>query len=95
MPLPFHDQLSNPVNSIIKKVAAEFSGVQVFDPIPILCREGKCSARVDGIIAYTDFLHLSVTMSVALTDALTPYLDWLTAETASSRAKEKSDEQRQ
>jgi peptidoglycan/LPS O-acetylase OafA/YrhL len=95
MPLLFHDRLSNPVNSIIKKVAAEFSGVRVFDPIPILCREEKCSARVDGIIAYTDFLHLSVTMSVALTDALTPYLDWLTAGTASIRVKERSDELRQ
>jgi peptidoglycan/LPS O-acetylase OafA/YrhL len=82
MPLLLHNQLSNPVNNIIKKVAAEFSGVQVFDPIPILCREEKCSARVDGIIAYTDQLHLSATMAVALTEALTPYLDWLTAESA-------------
>jgi peptidoglycan/LPS O-acetylase OafA/YrhL len=82
MPLLLHDQLSNPVNSIIKKVAAEFSGVRVFDPIPILCREEKCSARVDGIIAYTDQLHLSATMAVALTEPLTPYLDWLTAEPA-------------
>jgi hypothetical protein len=77
MPLLLHDQLSNPVNNIIKKVATEFSSVQVFDPIPILCREERCSARVDGIIAYTDSLHLSATMSVALTEALTPYLDWL------------------
>jgi peptidoglycan/LPS O-acetylase OafA/YrhL len=82
MPLLLHDQLSNPVNNIMKKVAAEFSGVRVFDPIPILCREEKCSARVDGIIAYTDQVHLSATMSVALAEALTPYLDWLTAETA-------------
>jgi peptidoglycan/LPS O-acetylase OafA/YrhL len=95
MPLLFHDQLSNPVNSIINKVAAEFSGVRVFDTIPILCREEKCSARVDGIIAYTDFLHFSATMSFALTDALTPYLDWLTAETAGIRAKESSGELRQ
>jgi peptidoglycan/LPS O-acetylase OafA/YrhL len=95
MPLLLHDQLSNPVNNIMKKVGAEFSGVQVFDPIPILCREEKCSARVDGIIAYTDFLHLSATMSVALTEALTPYLDWLTAETAGIRTKERSGEPRQ
>ena len=95
MPLLLHNQLSNPVNNIIKKVAAEFSGVRVFDPIPILCREEKCSARIDGIIAYTDHLHFSATMSVALTDALTPYLDWLTAETTSTRTKERSSELRQ
>jgi peptidoglycan/LPS O-acetylase OafA/YrhL len=87
MPLQLHRQLSNPVNGIIKKVAAEFYSVQVFDPIPILCREEKCSARVDGIIAYTDFLHFSTTMSVTLTEALTPYLDWLTAETAGARPR--------
>jgi hypothetical protein len=33
-------------------------------------------------------------MSVALTDALTPYLDWLTAETANTRTKERSSELR-
>jgi peptidoglycan/LPS O-acetylase OafA/YrhL len=92
MPLLLHNQLSNPVNSIIKKVAAEFSGVRVFDPIPFLCREERCSARVDGIIAYTDFVHLSATMSVALTEDLTPYLDWLTAETAETRKKDGSSE---
>jgi len=90
MPLLFHDQLSNSVNSIIKKVATESSNVRVFDPIPVLCREGKCPAKVDGIIAYTDFLHLSVTMSVAFTEALTPYLDWLIAETADVQTKERS-----
>ena len=90
MPLLFHDQLSNSVNSIIKKVATESSSVRVFDPIPVLCREGKCPAKVDGIIAYTDFLHLSVTMSVAFTEALTPYLDWLIAGTADVQTKEKS-----
>src|SRR6202000_1874141 len=77
MPLSFHDRLSKPANDVIKKVAAEFSGVRVLDPIPFLCQEEKCPARVDGIVAYTDFLHLSTSMSVALTQDLTPYFDWL------------------
>lgn len=95
MPLLLHDQLSHPVNDVIKKVAAEFSGAQVFDPIPILCREEKCSAKVDGIVAYTDFLHLSATMSVALTEALTPYLNWLTTKTAGIRPNARFGELRQ
>jgi hypothetical protein len=48
--------------------------------------------HLDGIIAYTDQVHLSATMSVALAEALTSYLDWLTAETAGTRTKDISSE---
>jgi hypothetical protein len=34
---------------------------------------------VNGIVAYTDSVHFSATMSRTMTNALTPYLDWLTA----------------
>jgi peptidoglycan/LPS O-acetylase OafA/YrhL len=80
MPLAVHNRLANPVNQILTRVAGEFSDVRIFDPIPVLCPEERCSARVKGIVAYTDFDHISMTMSGALTNVMAPYLDWLTAD---------------
>jgi hypothetical protein len=80
MPLATHNRLSNPIDQILKRLGDEVSGVRIFDPIPFLCPEGRCSARINGIVAYTDYEHLSMTMSGALTAAMAPYLDWLTAD---------------
>jgi peptidoglycan/LPS O-acetylase OafA/YrhL len=79
MALAVHRQLADPVNRILTRLAGEFPDVRVFDPAPFLCPEERCPARIDGIVAYTDYEHISATMARALTGALVPYLDWLTA----------------
>src|SRR5262249_21726615 len=65
MAVAVHDRLAGPVNQVIKKVAAEFSNVRIFDPIPFLCPEERCSARLRGVVAYTDYEHISATTSTA------------------------------
>ena len=66
MPLAVHRQLSNKVNQILTKVAGEFSNVRVFDPTPLFCPDERCPARINGIVAYTDELHISATMARTL-----------------------------
>lgn len=44
-------------------------GLIPLDPIPWLCQE-KCSAVIDGIVAYRDRSHLTVEMSVRLSSKL-------------------------
>jgi hypothetical protein len=75
-----HRLRSAPINRILENVASEFSNVKVIDPTKLLCRGTRCSPMVDGIVAYTDYLHLTTTMSHALAGYLEPYLDWLTAD---------------
>ena len=78
MPLAVHRQFSNRVNQILTRVAGEFSDVRVFDPTPLFCPDERCPARINGIVAYTDELHISATMARTLVSgALAPYLDWL------------------
>ena len=79
MSLAFHRQHAHGVNEVITRVAGEFPDVQVFDPTPILCPNDVCPARVNGIVAYTDYMHISKTMALAMVDSLAPYLRWLTA----------------
>lgn len=78
MSLAFHHQHAGGVNNVITRVASEFPLVRVFDPTPILCPNDTCPARVNGIIAYTDYMHISKTMSLAMVKSLAPYLRWLT-----------------
>ena len=79
MSLSFHRQHARGVNDVITRVAQEFPDVRLFDPTPILCPNEICPARVNGIIAYTDYMHISRTMSLAMVQALRPYLEWLAA----------------
>ncbi len=79
MSLSTHRQISEAVNRVLKKVAAEFAEVRVLDLTNFLCIENVCPGRINGIVAYTDYEHMSATMSRALTGQLTPYFDWLTA----------------
>jgi peptidoglycan/LPS O-acetylase OafA/YrhL len=78
MPLAVHRQLSNQVNQILTRVAGEFPNVRVFDPTALFCRDERCPARINGIVAYTDEFHISATMARTLSGTLAPYLDWLT-----------------
>ncbi len=40
--------------------AAKTSGVQLLDPIPVLCRQEECPAVSDGAVLYSDRHHLTV-----------------------------------
>ncbi|MBI4820041.1 MAG: acyltransferase [Deltaproteobacteria bacterium] len=57
-------------NVVVKKVAAEFEGVRLFDPFSKLCGPDHCSADQDGMIMYQDFGHLSVEGAAAMLSAL-------------------------
>jgi hypothetical protein len=67
MSLAVHRQLTDPVNQVLINVARDFPNVKIFDPIPLLCFDGQCPARVNGIVAYTDSVHFSATMSRTMT----------------------------
>jgi hypothetical protein len=43
----------------LNEVAARYPNVQLFDPAPHLCREGRCEARLDGKLIYSDGAHLN------------------------------------
>jgi hypothetical protein len=45
------------------EMAAHGQGVQIVDPWPVFCRDGWCSAWVDGGMVYRDDNHLSETGS--------------------------------
>lgn len=55
-----------------------YKSVNIFDPIPLLCST-KCSAIVDGLLAYRDQTHITVAMSEHLAGALGAKLDSLVA----------------
>ncbi len=43
----------------LNEVAARYPNIQLFDPAPHLCREGRCEARLDGKLIYSDGAHLN------------------------------------
>lgn len=43
----------------LKEVAARYPNIQLFDPALHLCREGRCEARLDGKLIYSDGAHLN------------------------------------
>src|SRR4051812_13720384 len=79
MALTTHRKLSEATNRVLTRVASEFKNVTTFNPTSLLCTETRCPARLSGIIAYTDYEHLSATMSRRLTPSFAPYLAWLTS----------------
>ena len=52
------------------QVASEYDLVEVFDPFPSLCDEGRCWTARDGTEWYTDENHLSVAGSLVLVERL-------------------------
>lgn len=41
------------------EVAARHANIRLFDPAPSLCRNGRCEARLDGKLIYSDGAHLN------------------------------------
>lgn len=78
MSLLTHQRVSWQTNHVLEKVAAEFAEARVLDPADLICKDNVCPALANGITVYTDFGHLSATMSRSLASPLTPYLSWLT-----------------
>lgn len=78
MAISTHRALTSATNEALSKVANEFSNTAIFDPIPILCTKTRCPAEINGVVAYTDYEHLSDTMFRHLSGSLAPYLEWLT-----------------
>jgi peptidoglycan/LPS O-acetylase OafA/YrhL len=72
-----HDSLSSQVNHILTAVASEFVNVKTLDLTEYLCNEEVCPGRIDGVVVYTDYEHLSASMSRALGERLAPYFNWL------------------
>jgi hypothetical protein len=71
-----HVLLSASVNAILRGIAAKYENVKTLDLTDFLCTQDVCAGRVNNIIAYTDYEHLSITtMSRALLDRLTLYFD--------------------
>jgi peptidoglycan/LPS O-acetylase OafA/YrhL len=65
------------VDLVLTRVASNFPNVRTLDPVPLLCGRARCYARVNGVVAYTDEMHISATMSRALSARIAPDLDWL------------------
>jgi len=65
------------VDHVLENVAADFKQAKVFDPTPYLCSQDRCGAMVNGVVAYSDWNHLTASMSRSLVGKLQPYLDWL------------------
>jgi hypothetical protein len=73
-----HEERSREVNLTIRRVAAEFDNVRVFDPTDGLCVNKSCPARVDGVVAYLDEGHLTASMARRMAETtMLPYLHWL------------------
>jgi peptidoglycan/LPS O-acetylase OafA/YrhL len=59
-------------------IGIEYSGRDTFDPIPYLCTDGSCPARLGKdkeIVVYRDHSHISVAMALDLADELGLKLD--------------------
>lgn len=67
MPLDFAQERQGEVWRSLSDVA-EARGVELLDPIPLLCPNGACSTWNDDIMTYRDSNHISVAQSKALGD---------------------------
>ncbi len=48
-----------PYRAIVADILNDFPGVRVFDPLPYLCDDQACRARINGVFLYSDDDHLS------------------------------------
>ncbi|MBN8869606.1 MAG: acyltransferase [Solirubrobacterales bacterium] len=46
--------------------AAEATGIQIIDPMPILCSNGRCPAVIGNALVYRDSYHVSATYAVTM-----------------------------
>lgn len=53
------------VRNILEQITAN-SGATLIDPWHVLCRSGRCSTVVDGLVAYRDASHISVAQSTRM-----------------------------
>lgn len=65
------------VKRVMRRVAAEFDNVRLFDPHTLLCGAGKCPAMIGDTIVYTDDDHLSQSWVKTATPALRDGFVWL------------------
>lgn len=43
----------------LTEIAARHPNIRLFDPAPILCRDGRCEGRLEGKLIYSDGAHLN------------------------------------
>ena len=46
--------------------AAEDAGVEIIDPMPILCSNGRCPAVIGNALVYRDSYHVSATYAITM-----------------------------
>ena len=56
-----------------------YQSSNIYDPIPSLCDSKKCPAMVDGLVAYRDQTHITVSMAIHLAGQLGQKIDALVA----------------
>lgn len=43
----------------LNEIGKRYPNIQLFDPAQVLCRDGRCEARMDGKLIYSDGAHLN------------------------------------
>ena len=60
------DRRVPPYNDVVATLSRRFAGVEVIDPVVLVCPEGLCRARDAGVIVHRDDNHISATFARSL-----------------------------
>jgi peptidoglycan/LPS O-acetylase OafA/YrhL len=75
------DLYLKPAETVLRRVAGEFSSVRLVEPRKFVCKDGVCPVTIDGTIVYTDDDHLSKSFSSGAGREFEDGLAWISAGT--------------
>jgi peptidoglycan/LPS O-acetylase OafA/YrhL len=70
LPRSVVDQRQRGLRRVVAQLNKELPGIEVFDPLPLLCGDGDCQPVHNGMALYKDSHHLSVRGSRLVAEAL-------------------------
>lgn len=72
-----NERYSGAVKHVMRRLAAEFDNVRLFDPNDLLCNANRCPEVIDGVVVYSDDNHLTQSFVKRTAPGLRTAIAWL------------------
>ena len=72
-----NERYSGAVKHVMRRLAAEFDNVRLFDPNDLLCDANRCPEIIDGVVVYSDDNHLTQSFVKRAAPGLRTAVAWL------------------